>query len=533
MKGAELPDPLVSVTLPLAVDSDPNLLKRCLDSISAQTHRDFEVLIFVSNGSTRELVDMAQDFPLARIFTGSLTKSAARNLLARRSKGKYMLYIDQDMELSPNLLGDCVSLALEMNSQAIIADQLEAPSKSFWRKCRALEWKLLKDDIGAGSPYFLLTSLFEEVGGFDESIDMWDDWALTLKLIANGIGFDRVRSAILISDTTDLAEMFIRKYRRGRYIPALKEKYPDAPHIRFSERFLRIYVKNWRDLIRSPILSIGLAFLKIIDVLGLFLGQLRPIRQERSDGTARYFEAGTAKAFDDVRLGNQFNRFKHYREILSLRELLNATGDRVIEVGAGTGRITRELTNSGLRVTPIDPSPVMLREYRQKSNLPSPVLADGRFLPFKEHAFSGAISLRVIWHLPSRSDLERMFSELARVSTDFVVIDISNKGRWQHPLVKLLSGAYFLFRSSEREHHASTQFISLDEINLVGENSGLIVERTLALDAISPLWLRIVPLKLTDALFPRLARLEKFESRFFPPGRYLIKFAKLSDEVPN
>ena len=533
MKDTDLHAPLVSVTLPLAADSDPNLLKRCLGSISSQTHRDFEVLIFVSNGSTRELVDMAQDFPLARIFTGSLTKSAARNLLARRSKGKYMLYIDQDMELSPNLLGDCVSLALEMNSQAIIADQLEAPSKSFWRKCRALEWKLLKDDIGAGSPYFLLTSLFEEVGGFDESIDMWDDWTLTLKLIANGIRFDRVRSAILISDTTDLAEMFIRKYRRGQYIPALKEKYPDAPHIRFSQRFVRIYVQNWRILIRSPILSIGLAFLKIIDVLGLFLGQLRPIRQERSDGTARYFEAGTAKAFDDVRFGDPFNRYKHYREVHSLRELLDPAGGRVVEVGAGTGRITRELTNSGLRVTPIDPSPVMLREYRRKSSLPSPVLADGRFLPFKELEFSGAVSLRVIWHLPAKPDIERVIEELARVSTDFVVIDISNKGRWQHPFFRLLARAYFLFRPSERGHHAATQFVTLDEIRLVGEKSGLILERTLALDGISPLWLRAVPQKTADWLYPGLARLENFVSGFVPPGRYLIKFSTFSDEASN
>lgn len=533
MRAAHDDNPLVSVGLPLSQDADPRLLENCLKSISQQTYPSLETLILLSDGSSPEVTRIAQSVTAARVFDGSFSKSAARNFLASHSRGKFLLYIDHDMELSAGLIEECVKVALDKNSQAIVATQMEAESDSFWRRCRALEWKLLKSDIGAGTPHFLLNSIFRDVGGFDESLDMWDDWALTLELMANGIRFDRVRSAILISDTTDLAEMFIRKYRRGQYIPALKEKYPDAPHIRFSQRFMKIYVQNWRILIRSPILSIGLAFLKIIDVLGLFLGQLRPIRQERSDGTARYFEAGTAKAFDDVRFGDPFNRYKHYREVHSLRELLDPAEGRVVEVGAGTGRITRELTNSGLRVTPIDPSPVMLREYRRKSSLPSPVLADGRFLPFKELEFSGAVSLRVIWHLPAKPDIERVIEELARVSTDFVVIDISNKGRWQHPFFRLLARAYFLFRPSERGHHAATQFVTLDEIRLVGEKSGLILERTLALDGISPLWLRAVPQKTADWLYPGLARLENFVSGFVPPGRYLIKFSTFSDEASN
>ncbi|MCK4790479.1 MAG: glycosyltransferase family 2 protein, partial [Desulfobacteraceae bacterium] len=147
--------PLVSIMLPLAPDADPELLEICLHSISTQTYRIFEVLILLSAGSPPELERILLNFPFVRIFSGSFTKSAARNFLAQQSTGEYMLYIDVDMELSANLLEECVELTLANDSQAIITALKEAPQRSFWGKCRSLEWDLLSGDIGAASPYFL------------------------------------------------------------------------------------------------------------------------------------------------------------------------------------------------------------------------------------------------------------------------------------------------------------------------------------------------------------------------------------------
>ena len=208
-----------------------------------------------------------------------------------------MLYIDVYMEVGTNLLQECIDLALEKGSQAIITDQKEAPTRSFWGKCRSLEWDLLSGDIGVASPYFLLTSTFMEAGGFDEIIDMWDDWALSLRLMSKGISFDRVQSPIFIRDTTNLREMFVRKYRRGRFIPALLQKYPDAPYVKFFNRFLRIYVRNWRVLLRSPILSSGLAFLKVLDIIALYSGRLNPVINIYSDGTQPHFQSEIANAY--------------------------------------------------------------------------------------------------------------------------------------------------------------------------------------------------------------------------------------------
>lgn len=70
-----------------------------------------------------------------------------------------------------------------------------------------------------------------------------------------------------------------------------------------------------------------------------------------------------------------------YTEDLGLwRELADAHGDPVLEVGAGTGRVTLELARAGHRVTALDQDPELLAELaRRADGLPvETVLADAR-----------------------------------------------------------------------------------------------------------------------------------------------------------
>jgi len=518
--------PLVSVTLPLAPDADPRLLDICLRSISAQTYREFEALILLSKGSRPELDKIVSKFPFVRVFRDALTKSAARNFLAKRSAGEYMLYVDVDMELSPSLLEECIELALENGSKAIITDQREAPRKSFWGKCRSLEWDLLSGDIGVSSPYFLLISTFMEVGGFDESVDMWDDWVLSLRLMSKGISFNRVGSSIFIRDTTDLREMFVRKYRRGRFIPALLQKYPDAPYVKFFDRFLRIYLRNWRVLFRSPIRSVGLAFLKVLDIVALYAGRLNPAKNISGDGTQLYFQSEIALSYDKDRLTDGFNLYKHYSETRSLAHLLQHNPGSLIEVGCGTGRMTSELIERGFQILPIDPSPAMLSEFRKKPDLPNPIRANGNALPFGSDVVEGAFSLRVIWHMPSIDLFESMVKEMARISMDIVVLDISNERRWRHPLLRPLIALYFRLAPGERSLHETSILFSLAQLQSLAERLGFQVVEVSGLDVLSPIWLKSLPLSLAKPLFPILARLETVLSAVIPPGRLLIRLAK-------
>jgi len=515
-------EPLVSLTLPLAPDAKLDLLKICLDSISTQTYRNFEFLILVSEGSPPELLQMVRTFSTARIFEGSLGKSAARNFLASEAKGEYMLYIDADMELSAGLIEGCVSAALEQSSQAVINRFRVPASEPFWGRCRSLERQLISEDVVNGIPLFLQMRTFREVNGFDESLDPLDDWGLTLKLTSKGVPFDRVESVIFIRETSDLVEIVRRKYDRGRLIPALVQKFPDAPHARFAGRFFNAYLRNWKVLLGSPILAVGLLFLKALDMMALSWGRLHPPQEVSEDGVWPYLQPDVAQTFDEIRLGDNFNRFKHYAEIQSLVELLGQPSGVLLEVGCGTGRVTQELIKKGFRILPSEISPAMLGQYVRKPFLPEPLRADGTTLPFRNDCFEGAYSLRVVWHLSSSRLLEQMLSEMARVSNRMVIFDIANEQRWGHPLIRNVARVFYAFRPLDRRSHKSSLFITLHDFTELAQEFGLRVERSVPLDVLSPIWLNLLPSRIARAIFPTLRRLEMALFNAIPPGRFLV-----------
>jgi glycosyltransferase involved in cell wall biosynthesis len=98
--------PSISVIVP--VFNVEHYLRRCLDSISAQTFAEFEVVL-VDDGSTdgsadicREYVDRDRRFRLVQQENGGL--SAARNAGIEHSCGTFLSFIDGDDAVAPRML---------------------------------------------------------------------------------------------------------------------------------------------------------------------------------------------------------------------------------------------------------------------------------------------------------------------------------------------------------------------------------------------------------------------------------------------
>ena len=516
-------EPLVSLTLPLAQDANPELLGNCLHSISAQTYRNFEVLVLISEGSPSELIHICKSFPFVATYSGNFNKSEARNFLLGKSKGRFILYLDVDNELPEDLLQNCVKTALQSDAKAIIAPNREAPSDNYWLRCRRLEWELLSGDLSAETPNFISKTLLEKIGGFDPSLDPLDDWGLNLALRSENIPSVRIDTFIFVHGTSSLREMIRRKFARGQLLPAFESKYPAVPQMKFARRFVRSYLKNWKLLLRSPILTLGLTFLKILDLLALFCGRLNPISNTSSDGTRPYFKPEIARTYEQIRLGDNYNRYKHYAEIRSLLELLPRADELILEIGCGTGRITDALTRKGYRIIPVDPSPVMLAQFNARSGLPNPIRADGIAVPFPAPGCTVTYSLRVIWHLHSRALFEQLIDEVARVTSQFIIIDIANKNRWRHPLLWPLVAIYFRLRPKARQAHETSQLLTLEEFTHLVEPKGLHLNRITPLDVLSPIWLRLLPSTVARTLYPIIFRFESILWRVIPPGRFLVR----------
>jgi len=103
-------DALVSIIIP--VYNTKNYLKRCLDSISQQSHQHFEVIIvndgstdFSSNKISEEIIRVTQGDSRFRFFYQSNQGAgAARNLGLEHANGEYVAFIDSDDSVEPDYL---------------------------------------------------------------------------------------------------------------------------------------------------------------------------------------------------------------------------------------------------------------------------------------------------------------------------------------------------------------------------------------------------------------------------------------------
>jgi len=91
-------------------------------------------------------------------------------------------------------------------------------------------------------------------------------------------------------------------------------------------------------------------------------------------------------------------------------ELKNCT--RILDVGVGTGRLAEPLQNAGFEILGIDISKKMMSKAREKG-VQNLVIADARFIPFRDKSFDATISVHVL-HLIT--DWKKALGEVCRVT---------------------------------------------------------------------------------------------------------------------
>ena len=99
-------------------------------------------------------------------------------------------------------------------------------------------------------------------------------------------------------------------------------------------------------------------------------------------------------------------------------------GIDVLDVGAGTGRISFFLTRRGAHVTGIDSSGEMLKKAEEKANAGGVsvnfMAGDAHELPFEDKSFDYVVSLRTLMHVV---DWEKVLGEMCRAARKGVIFD--------------------------------------------------------------------------------------------------------------
>lgn len=181
--------PKVSICIPTY--NRKNYLKETLESVFAQTYKDYEVVV-VDDGSTDGTDQMIKHsgYPIRYFRQNHSGVSKARNKLIELAEGQYITFIDSDDLLFQYAVEDLINI-VGCNGSDIIAYSsyvgIDASGNVVKRKQRRLPSGCIASDLfehiyvhSCGT--MCRKEILNQAGGFDISLPVCSEYAFWLKL---------------------------------------------------------------------------------------------------------------------------------------------------------------------------------------------------------------------------------------------------------------------------------------------------------------------------------------------------------------
>jgi glycosyltransferase involved in cell wall biosynthesis len=253
--------PLVSVIVPTY--NSASTVDACLKSITQQTYKPVE-LIVVDNNSTDKTKEIAKKYT-NQVFNKAPERSAQRNYGVSQCSGEYVLIIDSDMELTPNVVSACVELVKKNPTiEATIVPE-ESFGIGFWAQCKKLERSFYIGNDTIEASRFFATSLYRKLGGYDENMVSGEDWDLSHRAQQlTTIG--RVNTLIMHNEgDLKLSRSLQKKY----YYAGLAGEYLEKNNVKSKltnnagplQRYMLFFSNPWK-LFHNPLYGFGMLFMK-------------------------------------------------------------------------------------------------------------------------------------------------------------------------------------------------------------------------------------------------------------------------------
>jgi glycosyltransferase involved in cell wall biosynthesis len=294
--------PLFSIIVPTY--NRPAGLAACLEALSRLDYpRDlFEVMV-VDDGSETPLQAVVSDF-LDRLDVTLLTQThagpaAARNTGAKRAKGKFLAFIDDDCTPVPDWLQKLADRFTEIPDQAIggrIINSLSGNSYSTTSQIILDVVYAYYDGSRDRPPFFpsgnlaLPADQFRAIGGFDITFETSEDRDLCDRWLSHGFGMTYAPEVLVYHNHPLTFDAFWRRYLnygRGAF------RFGKATVGRGSRCF-RVDYKFYATLFRYPFSQYGgkralfftvlLAITQVANALGFLREGLSQLRRRSIQG---------------------------------------------------------------------------------------------------------------------------------------------------------------------------------------------------------------------------------------------------------
>lgn len=217
---------LVSVSIPTLNSS--RTFEACLSAIRAQSYDNIE-LVVVDSYSSDSTVEIARRFDAKVYFERGLMRQRLECI--KRSQGEYMLLLDSDQVISPNLVEKCVlKLREDRNTDALILRDISSQEVSgFVANAQSEYLKFTQSDadalLGTALPRFFRARVLTNIGRPRRELGYFDHAWIYHRVVKNGgkaAYVDAVDYHLEFNSTRFLVRKFYKYY--GHYfVPALVE----------------------------------------------------------------------------------------------------------------------------------------------------------------------------------------------------------------------------------------------------------------------------------------------------------------------
>lgn len=253
--------PLVSVIIPTKNSSF--YISSCLVSIQKQEYQNIEIIV-VDNYSHDNTLSLAKDYTKYAYSHGS-ERSSQRNFGAKKARGEYVLFIDSDMLLSPNVITACVNAIPSNKASCAIAIPEESFGEGFWAQCKVLERRLNLKAYWLDAARFFNRGTFIKIGGYDETLISGEDWDLSQR-IAGEDKVIRIKDFIYHNEgKLSLRKTVSKKFYYARQISKYTSKYKNKSASKKQGNILKRYALYFSQpalLFNNPFIGFGMLFMK-------------------------------------------------------------------------------------------------------------------------------------------------------------------------------------------------------------------------------------------------------------------------------
>jgi glycosyltransferase involved in cell wall biosynthesis len=283
-------EPLVSLVI--TTKNEEKNVDTVMRSIKAQSYKNIETIL-VDNGSSDRTKEIAKKYT-NKVFDKGPERSAQRNFgMIDQARGEYVMFIDCDMILSPQLIENCVKF-IKKDAIALHIPEVVL-GKNYWSRVRRFERSFYNGTVIDGARFFKRDK-FVEAGGFDETMsgpEDWDidkkikqigkirllearenvpDWVLAKFILDRGVNHQKYGSVVFHNESEfDLKKYFNKKGYYAQSFDGYIQKWgKNDPDIRkqfgIKYRYFQVFIENskWKKLFKNIDLAAGMFYLRFV-----------------------------------------------------------------------------------------------------------------------------------------------------------------------------------------------------------------------------------------------------------------------------